>query len=101
MLTRKNLMWEIRRLRANSNALALENDLLTADNMAFKEERNELRERCSALEAENDKLFETVATLAVKLKDVEKDNKDLRLKNMSLEALWGAKIRREINVQSA
>lgn len=101
MLTRKKLMWEIRRLTANSNALALENDLLTADNMAFKEERNELRERCSTLEAENDALLETVAMLTGKLKNLEKDNKDLRLKNMSLEALWGARTRREINVQSA
>ena len=101
MLTRKKLMWEIRRLTANSNALALENDLLTADNMAFKKERNELREKCSTLEAENDALLETVAMLTGKLKNLEKDNKDLRLKNMSLEALWGARTRRELNVQSA
>ena len=97
MMTKKKLLWEIRRVTANSNALALENDFLTADNAAYKKERNELREKCLSLEAENDALLETVAMLAGKNKELEKANKDMKLKIMSLEALWGAKRRRELN----
>ena len=97
MLTKKKLLWEIRRVTASYNALALENDFLTADNMAYKNERNELREKCAKLESDNDALLETVAMLTGKLKDLEKNNKDMKLKIMSLEALWGAKRRRELN----
>lgn len=101
MVTKKKLRWEIARLRANSNYLEYTVDTLNEDNKALLKERNELRVRRDELEAENRALLETVAMLCDKDKQLTKENKDMRLKIMSYEALWCAKQRRMENVQPA
>ena len=101
MITKRKLQWEIRRVTANSNALALENDYLTADNAGLLKERNELREAKSKLETENKALLATVSMLTDKIKALDSENRNMKLKIMSLEALWGAKQRRMRDVQSA
>jgi hypothetical protein len=101
MITKKKHLLEVRRLTANCNALALENDYLTADNAGLLKERNELREVRGRLEAENKALLETVSMLTGKIKALDSENRNMKLKIMSLEALWGAKQRRMRDVQSA
>lgn len=101
MLSKKKLLWEIRRVTANSNSLALENDFLKADNMGLLKERNELRQLRDKLEAENKALLETMSMLYGKNTALIEENKSMKLRIMSLEALWNAKQRRMENVQSA
>lgn len=101
MVTKKKLLWEIRRVTANGNALALENDFLKADNMGLLKERNELRELRNKLETENKALLETVSMLYEKNTALTQENKSMKLRIMSLEALWTARQRRMENVQSA
>ena len=101
MITKRKLRWEIRRVTANSNAIALENDFLKADNMGLLKERNELRKLRDKLEVENKALLETVSMLYEKNTALTEENKSMKLRIMSLEALWSAKQRRKENAKSA
>lgn len=101
MITKQKLRWEIRRLTANSNALALENDILKADNMGLLKDRNELRKLRDKLEIENKALLETVSMLYEKNTTLTEENKSMKLRIMSLEALWNAKQRRTEDAKSA
>lgn len=101
MIAKKKLFWEIRRLTANSNALALENDILKADNMGLLKDRNELRKLRDKLEIENKALLETVSMLYEKNTALTEENKSMKLRIMSLEALWNAKQRRTEDAKSA
>lgn len=101
MIAKKKLFWEIRRLTANGNALALENDILKADNMGLLKDRNELRKLRDKLEVENKALLETVSMLYEKNTALTEENKSMKLRIMSLEALWNAKQRRKENAKSA
>lgn len=101
MIAKKKLFWEIRRLTANSNALALENDILKADNMGLLKDRNELRKLRDKLEVENKALLETVSMLYEKNTTLTEENKSMKLRIMSLEALWNAKQRRTEDAKSA
>ena len=101
MITKQKLRWEIRRVTANSNALALENDILKADNMGLLKDRNELRKLRDKLEVENKALLETVSMLYEKNTTLTEENKSMKLRIMSLEALWNAKQRRTEDAKSA
>lgn len=101
MITKRKLRWEVARLRANTGFLEYTVDTLAADNDALLKERNELREKLAAAEADNKALLETVAMLCDKDKQLTKENRSMKLRIMSLEALWCAKQRRMENAQSA
>jgi len=101
MITKRKLRWEIRRVTANSNAIALENDILKADNMGLLKDRNELRKLRDKLEIENKALLETVSMLYEKNTALTEENKSMKLRIMSLEALWNAKQRRTEDAKSA
>ena len=95
MTTKRKLRYEIARLNANTGYLEYMVDTLTADNDALLKERNDLRVKCSNLGAENKALLDTVSALCDKNKELTEANKTMKLKIMSLEALWGAKQRRK------